>query len=249
MSKEQITILEMVAEGRITVEEGEKLLEATSEPAPTMKQKTRVIQEDKVDLGDYLEDLGDQLKDLPDVALALSGLSGRINRGVRHRVRHMRVAPRHGDDVVEGNPGFDKLVKLGMYGISSTFLKELKEAGLKDLTFDEIIQFGMYGVSPSYVKEMKNRFGNDINYKQITKLSMYGIDVDFVDAVKKLGLNLSFKQIVKLGMYGITPEYIQEMADAGLVNFEDTSEESDADVDLDEDSDLADKEDAQVSEE
>lgn len=218
MGKEQIKILEMVAEGRITAEEGEKLLEAMSEPAPSMQEKIRVKHEDEADLGDYLEDLGDHLKDLPEVAMALSG---RIARGARrHRVRRMRVSPRHGDTVVEGNPGFDHLVKLGMYGISSTFLKELKEAGLKDLTFDEIIQFGMYGVSPSYAKDMKTRFGDEISYKQIGKLAQYGIEVDFVDAVKKLGLNLTYKQIIKLGMFGISPQYIKEMADAGLVNFD-----------------------------
>lgn len=50
--------------------------------------------------------------------------------------------------------------------------------------------------------------------------------------VKKLGLNLNFKQVIKLGMYGISPEYIKEMADAGIVDLDDTSEADDDELEV-----------------
>lgn len=218
MSKEQIKILEMVAEGTITVEEGEKLLEALSEPPPKTQRRVRVLPEDEVDLEDFFDDL-------PQAVNLASGIArGAVRSGFAKRIR---LNPDRGDTIVGSNLGFDKLVKLGTFGISPTFLKELKEAGIKDLTFDEIISFGMHGVSPSYVKEMKTRFGEDITYKQITKLAMFGIDVDFVEGIKKLGLDLSYKQIIKLGVHGISPKYIQEMVDAGVLNLDETSEVED----------------------
>ena len=217
MSKEQIKILEMVAEGTITVEEGEKLLEALSEPAQTTQHtRVRVMQED--------EDLGGFFDELPG---AVNLLATNVARAARPRFRRMRVSPADGDTIVGSNLGFDKLVKLGTFGISPTFLKELKEAGIKDLTFDEIISFGMAGVKPAYVKEMKTRFGDDITHKQIAKLAMFGISVDFVDGIKKLGLDLSYKQIIKLGTHGISPQYVQEMVDAGVLNLNEPSDVED----------------------
>ncbi|HVF11481.1 MAG TPA: hypothetical protein VNA87_00185 [Actinomycetota bacterium] len=233
MSKEQIKILEMVAEGTISVEEGEKLLETLSEPTHKTQKKVRVMPEDEVDLEDLFNDL-------PQAVNIASGIArGAVRSGFAKRIR---LTPDRGDTIVGSNLGFDKLVKLGTFGISPKFLKELKEAGIKDLTFDEIISFGVHGVSPAYVKEMKTRFGDDISYKQITKLATFGIDADFVDGIKQLGLDLSYKQIIKLGVHGISPKYIQEMVDAGVLNLE-TSEVEDmvdsaiTDIEVDADDD------------
>lgn len=179
MSEEQMKVLEMLANGTVSVEEANELLEAMNEPAPRSRERHETHWERQ----DVEDAIGIDLADLRD-ALAETGRSlGRV------KVKMPKVKVMGFEDKIGSSPRFDRLVKLGMFGISAEQMKELRER-FPDLTFEEVVKAAQFGVSPS-----------------------------FIDEVKAAGLgDLDFRQIVKLKMFGISPSYIKDMQDAGVLD-------------------------------
>lgn len=179
MSEEQMKVLEMLANGTVSVEEANELLEAMNEPAPRARER----QESHWERQDVEDAIGIDLDDLRE-ALAETGRSlGRV------KVKLPKVKVMGFEDKIGSSPRFDRLVKLGMFGVSAEQMKELRER-FPDLTFDEVVKAAQFGVSPS-----------------------------FIDEVKAAGLgDLEFREIVKLKMFGISPSYIKDMQDAGVLD-------------------------------
>lgn len=194
MSEEQRKVLEMLANGTVSVEEANELLEAMKQPIPQSPE----IEEEEWDSDDVigldLDDLRDTLKETGRALRRVGVRTPRVPRAPRaprmpRAPRAPRVRVMGFEDKIGSSPRFDRLVKLGMFGVSAQQLKDLRDR-FPDLTFDEVVKAAQFGVDPS-----------------------------FIDELKAAGLeDLDFPQIVKLKMFGISPQYIKDMEEAGVLD-------------------------------
>ena len=107
MSEESTQVLKMLAEGKLTVEQANQLLEALGdEPAVTTEKRTRP--------------------------------TGRADR--------MEAPPRF---------TVEQLIELSEHEVDPDFIKEMREAGLTDLSVDQLIALREHEVDPSLVKAVQ----------------------------------------------------------------------------------------------
>ncbi len=222
MATERLKVLQMVADGTINVEEAEKLLEALGE--------NESPEESPGEDWDHVEVFRATGQGAPRVRV----------RGPRHRER-IKVKFRDSGQKVGSNPGFDRLVRLGMFGVTPEYMKQVKESGLGDLTFEQIITLGKFGVSPQYIVEMRDTFGEEMSFEKIVALGKFGVSSNFVKELKDAGLeDLEFEQVIQLAKFGISPSYVKAMRDAGVMDFAESLAEGDEDEEQDdEDHELA----------
>ncbi len=95
-----------------------------------------------------------------------------------------------------GKFSFEQMIELGMHGVDLKFVRELADAGLKNLNFDEVVQMAIHGIKADYVIE-------------VSKLSEeYGFG------------ELTSDRLLQFGIHGIKPNKIREMLESGMFDLE-----------------------------
>jgi beta-lactamase regulating signal transducer with metallopeptidase domain len=126
---------------------------------------------------------------------------------------------------------------------ASSYIDEMKTAGLGDLTVDQLIALKIQGVTAEYVREMHQEgFNPDVNsligmrvqgitpeyvrgllasglkpdQNQIIALKVQGADGEYYRGLKEAGIEPDVNTLIGLKVQGVTPEYVREIRAAGL---------------------------------
>ena len=136
MGDEQLQVLQMVAAGTITPEQGEDLLSALE----TSHSQVSVPATERRQTGDW------------------SGV--RTSRGVLTRLSEARllgVTPEFIRGLTAlgyGDLQLEQYIALRSHGITSEFVQEMRESGYGDMSIDDLIALRVSGVNSDYVREM-----------------------------------------------------------------------------------------------
>ena len=187
--EEHRQILEMVAEGKITVEEGTKLLDALREAPPHEPEHVEIHH---VPGGEILT----------TISHAAAGDKS------RHRVRRTwRVRTRPGRSV-------DRIVSFASHGISPDYVRDMHEV-FDDVSSEDLISLSSMDVTPEYVERVKEAFGDDIGVGEIISLSSMHVSPEYIDAIREaLGEDVSPAEIISLSSMHVSPEYIDAIREA-----------------------------------
>jgi hypothetical protein len=155
-------VLEMVAVGTITPQQGAELLDALS-TAPARiagigeeprherrRRRTRFSTDDVVQLSDH-------------------GVEPSFIRAI--------------DALGLGTLGVDQLIRLYDHGIAPAFLRELNSLGFSQLSIDDVIKLAEHGVDAAFIREIADLGFSDLRPDQIIELSDHGVDRDFLRAL------------------------------------------------------------------
>lgn len=140
MERETMQVLEMVASGTVTPEQGAELLGAlTFEDAPR-----RYVQPER----------------------PVAAKSGRRHRReARPSVEKIYEARAHGVDAGYinemrelgfGDLSLEELTEMRMHGVDRDFVEEMREAGLTDLSPKELTHLAMFGVDADFVRALQS---------------------------------------------------------------------------------------------
>jgi len=186
--EEHRQILEMVAEGKITVEEGTRLLDALR-ASPSEEP-------------DHVE-----VHHVPGGEI-LSAISHAIAGDTARRVRRTRrVRTRPGRSV-------DRIVSFASHGISPDYVRDMQTV-LDDISGEELVTLSSSGVSPDYVEELKEAFGGDVDVHEIVSLAAMGIAADYVEEIREaLGDEVGVGEIISLSSMGVSAAYVEEIKEA-----------------------------------
>jgi beta-lactamase regulating signal transducer with metallopeptidase domain len=126
---------------------------------------------------------------------------------------------------------------------ASSYIDEMKAAGLTDLTVDQLIALKTQDVTPEYVKELRDQglhpdantlvamrvqdispeyvkglrdAGLNPDQNQLIGLKVQGADGTYYRAMKEAGLQPDVNTLIGLKVQGVTPEYVREIRAAGL---------------------------------
>jgi hypothetical protein len=164
MENERLQVLEMVAAGRVTPQQGAELLSAlvgeqsrpptVSERATPASERRGRLRRFSVDELVRLHDHGVEPSFLRQVdALGLGTLS--IDQLI-HMADH-GIEPsflREVYDLGLGALGIEEIAKLADHGVGARFLRELRDLGLSDLPFDRIVELADHGVDGEYLRAL-----------------------------------------------------------------------------------------------
>jgi hypothetical protein len=153
MSDEQTRVLEMVATGKISVEDGSRLLEALASPPPSEAAGWA---------------WAPPTAPTPPTPPAPP-------------VPPVPPRPGHASKARIGATGFtfEQLAHLANVGIDAKFVRKFRQAGLEDLGFDELVHLGHTGVDPKEFKRLRKALdaaGIEPSFEAVVHGLMMGVD-------------------------------------------------------------------------
>ncbi|MFL6227287.1 MAG: hypothetical protein ACJ741_00755 [Pyrinomonadaceae bacterium] len=101
-----------------------------------------------------------------------------------------------------GRPSFKQLVEMRSQNVTADYAREMRAAGF-DLSPRELVDFKVFGVTSSFIKELKEEGYPSITPRQIVDLRVFQIDAAYIRRAKANGFpNATVEQIVNLRMNG-----------------------------------------------
>jgi hypothetical protein len=171
MSEERLKVLEMLANGRITVEQANQLL-ATLGLSDEPRNDLGLDEHDNTEVEDEAPDTNSRFGEWSfEQILEMStiGVEPEYIRKVRdagltdlsfEQILQMGVLGVEPEFVLEARAAYpelslDQIVQLSHVGVDPSFVRKVREAGLDDLSFDQIVHMGTVGVDPEDFKRVR----------------------------------------------------------------------------------------------
>lgn len=139
--------------------------------------------------------------------------------------RHAMGLPRHGpsgpQDGVE--PAIQDLVQMRIHGVSTEFIREVREAFGRPVTVQELVQMKIHGTSAEFVRQMHDVFGDDLTIRNLTQMRIHGASTEFVHAMNALlpDPDISVHDIMQMRIHGASTEFVRTII--GLLPDQDIS--------------------------
>jgi DNA-binding transcriptional MerR regulator len=139
-------ILEMVKDGKISIEQADELLEALENAQPNTPAHDSPFEPEH--------------KPRVEVRISRSN-NGKYNFEQMIELGKFGVSPKFVRQIAEAgltDLSFEDVIELGKFGINPKFVLEMRQLGeefdLGELNFERIIELGKFGVSAKFVREM-----------------------------------------------------------------------------------------------
>jgi hypothetical protein len=111
----------------------------------------------------------------------------------------------------------DQLIGLRIHGVTQEYMRDMQQAGYRNLTAQNYIDLRIHGVSPEFVRDLKAA-GYDISAQQVIELRIHGVSSEYLRDLKDYGLRPHASELVELRIHGVSPEYLKGLKDAGYGN-------------------------------
>jgi len=162
-----------------------------------------------------------------DLALDPGYARGLEQRGLRRPTENEQIELAFGDvgfdflDELKAQrypkPDLDQLITLSEHGVTTRYVHEMAEAGLRLGSLDQLEQARDHGITPNYVAAMKSAGFTNLTYAQLLTARDHGISSHYVAEMKDAGFDhLDIARLLEARDHGITPRYVSEMKDAGF---------------------------------
>jgi len=212
--EERIKILEMVAAGKLSVEQAGELMDILAEKSGTDAEQRP---EEGQRAGEYNQEAMGRIR----------GYGKTLDRGLRATgLKWDKPDKMYGVDASYAralretgltNLTAEEIGALKMYGIGANYVKALREAGLGDLTVKQVISLYNYGINADYVRALLETGLDDLTMKQIIRLYNHGVSAKYVRDLLETGFgDLSVDQVISLYNHGVNAENIRGLLETGL---------------------------------
>ncbi|HEU5097739.1 MAG TPA: hypothetical protein VFU22_01755 [Roseiflexaceae bacterium] len=172
MDGERVKIMQMLADGTITADEADLLLEAV-EAAPAATGQTQRIAPAQPETRQQPATIFANLTLDQLIELRTHGVDPKY-------IQAMRAAGL-------GDLPFGQLLEAGMHGVRPEYIHEMRAAGLGDLSFDQIVEASIHGVRPEYIHEMRAAGLGDLPIDKLVELRIHGVSPDFIRQMRAVG--------------------------------------------------------------
>jgi len=148
MGQERVKVLEMLAAGKITIDQASQLIEALSGEADSLAE-----QQERDERPDSPTTILEPQQALPqqdfnsftfDQAIAMGTVG--VKQDFVRKVREAGLT----------DLSFEQIIQMGTVGIEPDYVLKVREAGLTDLSFEQIIQMGTVGIEPEFIRSMRD---------------------------------------------------------------------------------------------
>ena len=98
---------------------------------------------------------------------------------------------------------------------ASSYIDDLKAAGLTDLTVDQLIALKVQDVRPDYIRGLLQQ-GLHPDVNEIIAMRVQDVTPDYIRDLRALGIDVDGSRVIALKVQGVTPEYVRGLKDIGL---------------------------------
>ena len=81
----------------------------------------------------------------------------------------------------------EELIELADHGVGPDYLRELREAGLTDLTVSEVTELHDHGVRADYIRGMREAGYGHLSAGELTELYDHGVKPDYLRELERQG--------------------------------------------------------------
>lgn len=111
----------------------------------------------------------------------------------------------------------DDLVKMRIHGVTLDYIREVHQAGYRDLSVQDFVDMRIHGVSTEFIRDLKAA-GYNITARQLIELRIHGVSSDYLRELKNYGLHPDASGLVQMRIHGVSPEYLKGLQDGGYGN-------------------------------
>ncbi len=149
MAQERISILRMLEEGKISVDEATALLEVIEQPAQSDQLQPDEPPSASPDTSQSLQPTRPAADETSVSDLNLEKLTEMKIHGVTPAfIQEMHA-------LGLSDLSTDNLVEMRIHGVTPDYVRQMEALGLKNLTLDRLIEMRIHGVDAEYLRTMK----------------------------------------------------------------------------------------------
>jgi beta-lactamase regulating signal transducer with metallopeptidase domain len=109
----------------------------------------------------------------------------------------------------------DEIIDLKVQGITSDYIKSVKELNIK-VDVDTLVSLKVQGVTSEYIKNMRGATGQRLDADDLISMKVQGITPEYIQQMHDIGLKTDADDLIAMKVQGITPEYMKQMQGLGL---------------------------------
>lgn len=178
MSDESTQVLRMLAEGKISVEDANRLLEALGETG--QEWSTTPAPASPIQQGSSRKP--QPAKDAPrfTVSQIVQMSDHGIDPDYLVRLRKAGLS----------DLGFEDLIRLSDHGVEVEYVLALREAGLRELGVEDVIRLHDHGVEADTLQELAQAGITDLSVDDLVEMADHGVDPEFIIAARVAGVRV-----------------------------------------------------------
>jgi len=206
MSQESMQVLKMLADGRISVEQANQLLQALGEapPARTDHPRANVTSMSMPMPQAGTSKLGSQLGPHEIASMSALGIDAAY-------VRELREA---------GLTDFqDELIALKGVGVDAAWVREMRQAGVNTHDAGDLVALRGVGVTAAYIEELRAAGLRDFE-DELPGLCGVGVTADYIEELRAAGVRNIEENVVALKGVGVDGEWIRSLQAAGMTELD-----------------------------
>jgi hypothetical protein len=111
----------------------------------------------------------------------------------------------------------EELTELRDHDVRGAFVRQLRAAGLDDLSVDNLIELHDHDVTPRFVRELREAGFSGLTCRELVELRDHDIDAAFMRQMREVGLDdVTPDTLVALYNHGVDAAFVREMRDLGF---------------------------------
>ncbi len=172
MSEERIKVLQMLADGKLTAEQANQLLEALEEDQALEVQDLPAQPEHTTADKDVLAADALHAAFTPDQLIAM--------RSVDMTPKYIQAMRESGYRDVN----VKQLIDMRAVDVTPDFINAMRDVGISDLPPDQLIDMRAVDISPDFVKQIKALGYSELSVAQLIDMKAAGVDPAFVHSMR-----------------------------------------------------------------
>ncbi|MEM1181585.1 MAG: hypothetical protein AAGM22_24795 [Acidobacteriota bacterium] len=122
------------------------------------------------------------------------------------------------DDLAElgYRESLERLVEMRIHGVDGRYIRELANAGYRELPSKKLVEMRIHGVDGAYVREIGDAGFRDLSAQKLVEMRIHGVDGPFLAALKGAGYGeVPMRRILEMRIHGVEPTWIDQLAALG----------------------------------
>ena len=112
----------------------------------------------------------------------------------------------------------DRLQSFAILDVTTEWTREMKDAGVTELTASKVMGLKVLKVDPAYVKAMAAAGYPELRANKLTSMKAVGVSPEKVQAIKAMGYTPTQEQLVQMCVFKIDAPFIERMKSRGFQN-------------------------------
>ena len=115
------------------------------------------------------------------------------------------------------NVALDELTRMRIHRVSGQQIRELRELGFDSLSTEMLVRLRIHQVATEFVRGLAERGYRGLGAEDLVRMRIHRVSLEEIDQLKALGFGgLGPDELVRFRIHKVTPAFIRELRDVGF---------------------------------